>query len=582
MTHIRSTAILALAAAACLAAPRAFCAPPSADPVQGTVSENRLLPRGEIIPKETRDAALAQTTDSGSYYVPLSRWSEKPSGGETAYSSRFKVPYKWNDRAVLLRVNGADAPFRLYVNGKEAGYSTAGTPRSEFDVTPLVNEDYNTAEIRFLSGTQANRLISSRTAGKPSFSSAAVVSQPAVRIDEVLATGRIEDGRGLFSLKVVMQSRLLNSKNFTVRYELLSPAGEVLATGRKGVQTGMRSRDTVSFSAVITDPLPWNHETPYLYTVLVSTVYESRIKEWVRADFGFRTVGHAGGSLLVDSVPVRLYGAETVSSGNADKDYARIMQLKAQGVNYLLVKDRPQPDALYTAADRAGAYVCNQADINTSSGPSRITKGGNISNDPAWEAAFAERAADAYYSFRTHPSSAALSLARHSRNGYCLYETYLLMKSLEPYMAIIYPEAGGEWNTDTLRYKAPAGYIEPVSADLSRIASERLLLLRNNLALTPIKGTMTYRFRNGRREVLKETVPVFIPAGGTQSVSLPASAVEGDRRSVEVTIARQKPIYRHTVAPAELPKPTRRERRALRRGDLAPGMETVAVIKETF
>ena len=44
----------------------------------------------------------------------------------------------------------------------------------------------------------------------------------------------------------------------------------------------------------------------------------------------------------------------------------------------------------------------------------------------------------------------AFSLATHSANGINLYESYLAMKRLHETRPFVYPEAGGEWNSDPL------------------------------------------------------------------------------------------------------------------------------------
>ena len=97
-----------------------------------------------------------------------------------------------------------------------------------------------------------------------------------------------------------------------------------------------------------------------------------------------------------------------------------------------------------------GLYVIAQAPVDTrNSGPSR-RKGGNPSNVPAWQGAFIERAEDSYHTSKRHPSVIAFSLAEESANGINLYESYLNMKRFGDERPFIYPDAGGEWNSDPL------------------------------------------------------------------------------------------------------------------------------------
>ena len=74
-----------------------------------------------------------------------------------------------------------------------------------------------------------------------------------------------------------------------------------------------------------------------------------------------------------------------------------------------------------------------------------------MSNDPAWKAAFIERAEHAYHTAKRHPSVIAFSLAHNSANGICLYESYLHMKQQADTRPMIYRDAEGEWNSDVLK-----------------------------------------------------------------------------------------------------------------------------------
>ena len=81
-------------------------------------------------------------------------------------------------------------------------------------------------------------------------------------------------------------------------------------------------------------------------------------------------------------------------------------------------------------------------------------KGGNPSNDPAWQAAYIARIEESYHTTKLHPSVVAFSLAEDSANGINLYEGYLHLKGLEKERPVLYPDAGGEWNSDKLRLSA--------------------------------------------------------------------------------------------------------------------------------
>ena len=127
-----------------------------------------------------------------------------------------------------------------------------------------------------------------------------------------------------------------------------------------------------------------------------------------------------------------------------------IAELREQGYNTFKLLPGPVSEDFLNACDGQGICVIAQAPIDTQrSGDSRRV-GGNPSNDPAWKEAYLERAWNSYHTTKRHPSVIAFSLATRSANGINLYETYLKMKRIDEPRPFIYPEAGGEWNSDRL------------------------------------------------------------------------------------------------------------------------------------
>ena len=74
----------------------------------------------------------------------------------------------------------------------------------------------------------------------------------------------------------------------------------------------------------------------------------------------------------------------------------------------------------------------------------------NPSNAPEWLGAYLERTENSYHTTKRHPSVVAFALATQSANGINLYESYLNMKRFGDSRPFIYPDAGGEWDSDKL------------------------------------------------------------------------------------------------------------------------------------
>lgn len=420
-----ATAIVALSATA---------QPDLTDP--HSVSEGAIATHTKLTPYPTREDALSDTGTSV-YIVPL-EWVRQTTANGADFSTVFKYTVRDFDREIVLRICGATAAVKVTVNNREAGYSTLGGVCTEFDLTKLLQENKNTITISLLRNYAASQLSSAPNA-EVGFDSAEIVLAPKVMVSDIVAATTWNGSNGLLNLGVVMQSRLLNSKNYKIAFELYSPEGVKVAEGEKELATRMLSRDTVRFFARIADAKAWSDAAPNLYTVVVRTEHERRTKEFVSRKVGFRTVAtDPEGRLLINGKAVAINAAEASTA-------AELEELKAKGYNMVYVSPAPRSDEFYAAADRLGLYVCDQADIR----PADATA--NLSNDPAWKEAYMRRATAMYHSSKGHPSVVAFSIARNAGNGICLYESYLNMKSIELSRPVIYPEADGEWNSDKLQ-----------------------------------------------------------------------------------------------------------------------------------
>ena len=406
-------------------------------------SRELLLPHRATTPYPTREAFVSGAPSE--MVIELGSWQvESLDGHRTRYTTRFKRNYRYDDRELVLRIEGADGAVSVEVNDSEVGFSSSAAGRSEFDLTKVLHENNNTISIT-VHGNYAARAIEAGRTTKGEFQRARLVVSPRVAVyDFVTTTTFNASGDGLLNLGVVMQSFLLNSKEYHIHYELHSPEGEVLATDSKKLTTRMLSRDTVSFFARVPKVKKWSPEEPNLYRVVVYTKHETRVKECVSVEFGFRTAELKDKGLWLNGQRVELNPTELSWSENEENTEKLLHEAKERGFN-LVAPAYPQPEEFYALCDRIGLLVCDQADINCGDVAPRKSP----SNNPAWKEAYRERAMQMYLSSKGHPSVVMFSLARNAQNGICLYESYLAMKALSgEQRPMVYPDSGGQWNSD--------------------------------------------------------------------------------------------------------------------------------------
>lgn len=408
-----------------------------------TPSYGRELPRGELLAYPSAEAATAADGGDNRYFTRLTEWTLE----DNVFSAPFTVPFAWANRQVLFHLGWASGDYEVRVNGKPAAYNADGNSPAEFNITRQTKEGRNTIEIVIAAPSATAPLESWKEAPTPGMGGAWLMSQPTLRVREVLAKTRLgENGDATAEVAVVVKSDALNPRTSRVHYQLLTPTGENAAAGYKDLTLDMRREDTLRFLARIPLNLLWSAELPTQYTLQLRTQHEGRYVEYLELRPGFRSVEVQEGRMSVNGRPVTLRVKEVPASISENE----IATLREQGFNTLKLLPGPVPESLLDFCDTQGVYVIAQAPIDTRrSGESR-RKGGNPSNDPTWLDAYLERTGNSYHTTKRHPSVIAFSLATQSANGINLYESYLNMKRFGDTRPFIYPDAGGEWNSDKL------------------------------------------------------------------------------------------------------------------------------------
>ena len=468
------------------------------------ISTGPKLPyRSRMFPYSSLEEALERAENS-SYVIALKNWESAPSVDGTEFKTQFKYRYAWDNRAVIFCIDDVSSSFTLRVNDTEVGYSQNGAGRNEFDITEFVHDDYNSVSVLVHDGAAVQRIERSRRAASPRFRTASVITQPTVRIDDVFTDVTFDERAAYVSVDVVMQSIMLNPKEYVVVCELFDPSGRSISRTQKTLNTTMKSRDAVHFVVEVPEPLRWTHETPDLYTLVVSSRYEGRNMEFLSFKTGLRESHFQDGQLFIGEFPVILRGVRyTSTDGSAGNVVAdRLDRLKNDGYNCIIVDDGPQPEAFYDVCDSIGLYVCDATSINTGGVPATMRASENPSNNPLWRDAYVDRTRAMYGASHLHPSVVIYSPARNSHNGYCLYESYVVLKELSD-APVYYAEADGYWNNDIVPetlFHAPA---HTVAGGLDvrpiRDGREIVFVVDNVGDLRPIEGTYKLELKSGRK-----------------------------------------------------------------------------------
>lgn len=400
------------------------------------IHENTLPPRAHYIPYDTLEKALAGDKTASAYYTLLNgiwdfryfsrdidcpqtitRWDrvlvpscwqstgyEKPYYTNVNYPYPVDPPYVPDDvplgvyrrtvfvtaeeaaRENTLVFEGVAPCFTLTVNGGYVGYSSVSHSTSEFSVTLQPGEN-----------------------------------EVLVKVYKWCVSSYLED-----------QDFLRCNGIFRDVYLLSRPKGHLfdidLDFDSKGVSCPIPHRifDAGGRETDLKDPILWNPEEPYLYTVVLEAA-----GEFIPIKAGLRDQRVTEkGELLINGVSVKLKGVNHHDT-HPDNGYVltyeelrgELLRMKALNINTIRTSHYPPQPVFLELCDELGFYVVDEADLECHGFTTREAGWAYDDNaawpskNPAWREAFLDRAARLYERDKNHTCVVMFSLGNESNYG---------------------------------------------------------------------------------------------------------------------------------------------------------------------
>ena len=350
---------------------------------------------------------------------------ENPTGD---YRRTFAVPTTFDAAGrVLLRFDGVESHFRVWLNDALVGWSTGSRLATEFDVTELLRPGTNELRVRVHQWSAASYLEDQDQWWLPGiFRDVTLLARPTAPIDDVFVRAGWTATLGDAASAGTAASGRPSTGTGTISFPTLDAVFPVrFAVPDLGVDVTWASPDDVQPIAV-EGVDPWSAELPRLYDATLSSGTDAGGTaggETVTLRLGFRSVRIEGDRFLVNGERVVFHGVNRHEThperGRVfDEAHARadMALMKRNNVNAIRTSHYPPHPRVLDLADELGFWVILECDLETH-GFLFVGWQGNPSDDPAWEDAYLDRIARTVERDKNHASIVMWSLGNESGTG---------------------------------------------------------------------------------------------------------------------------------------------------------------------
>lgn len=352
----------------------------------------------------------------------------------------YRREFEWNRQAdgeqVILRFNGVDSAFELYVNGVFVGYSKGARIQAEFDITDMIRQGKNNITVRVFQWSDGTYLEDQDMWWLSGiFRDVELYARPIAGLYDFTIKTLFDQKWQDAELHVSVE--LTNQLGQRIEYELIDQNGECIFQLEEDADHPI--------CQIISSPLKWSAETPNLYHLYMTVKdNEGKIIEVIHQHIGFRSIVVSGDTFLVNGVAIKLKGVNrhdynpktgrVVSEEEIERD---IIIMKQHNINAIRTAHYPNSPSLYDLCDRYGMYVIDETDLECH-GFELTGKYDWISNDPEWELAYVSRIERMIERDKNHPCIIMWSLGNESSFGHNFRSMAKRAKEMDPTRLVHY------------------------------------------------------------------------------------------------------------------------------------------------
>ncbi|MCE0798767.1 beta-galactosidase subunit alpha [Buttiauxella sp. S04-F03] len=389
-----------------------------------------------------------QYTDEG-YPFPIDVPFVPTNNPTGAYQRQFSLPSDWLQRQVIIKFDGVETYFEVYVNGHYVGFSKGSRLSAEFNLSPYVKAGENLLSVRVMQWADSTYIEDQDMwwmAGI--FRDVYLIGQPQVHVHDLTVVTEFDENYCDAELQVSCDVNNISATPLTglqLHAQLFD--GEKCIAEQSLDALSVQDSATCQFLIPVKQPKQWNAEHPNLYLLLLTLRNNhGEIIEVVPQQVGFRDIKVRDGLFYVNGRYLKLHGVNrhdhdclkgrAVDMARVERD---IILMKQHNINSVRTAHYPNDPRFYALCDQYGLFVMAETDVE-SHGFANVGNISRITDDPTWEQAYVERIERHVLAQKNHPSIIIWSLGNESGYGCNIRAMAARCKQLDPTRLVHYEE----------------------------------------------------------------------------------------------------------------------------------------------
>ncbi|WEM45034.1 beta-galactosidase subunit alpha (plasmid) [Photobacterium sp. DA100] len=376
--------------------------------------------------------------------------TDNPTG---AYQRTFTLGENWQDKQTIIKFDGVETYFEVYVNGEYVGFSKGSRLTAEFDISQYVKQGDNLLSVRVMQWADSTYIEDQDmwwTAGI--FRDVYLVGKELVHVQDFTVRTDFAENYQQATLSCAVELENLSAtqaSGLMLDYALYDK-GQIIAEGacpELTIDANSQVQAQTQFAIELDNPTHWTAENPYLYQLILTLKdNQGNTLEIIPQRVGFRDIKVRDGLFYINNQYVMLHGVNrhdndhlkgrAVGMDRIEKD---LILMKQHNINSVRTAHYPNDPRFYELCDIYGLFVMAETDVETH-GFANVGDLSRITDDAEWETVFVDRAVRHVHAQKNHPSIIMWSLGNESGYGCNIRAMYSATKAIDDTRLVHYEE----------------------------------------------------------------------------------------------------------------------------------------------